>query len=168
MEKNWVLVGSVGKPHGVKGWIKINSYTEPTSNILHYQPWYLSTFEQEPDVVEIRQHKIQGSHLIVQFENCQTPEEARLLTNRKIYVERKQLSALAHQEYYWMDLEGLEVYTCENIYLGVVQTLIETGSNDVLIVQGEKKHLIPFLLDQVIKTIDLEQKKMVVDWDPHF
>lgn len=168
MEKNWVLVGSVGKPHGIKGWIKINSYTEPMSNILLYQPWYLSASEKAPHAIEVRQHQLQGQHLVVQFENCRAPEEAHLLTNYKIYVKRKQFSALAHQEYYWTDLEGLNVYTCENMYLGIVQTLFATGSNDVLIIQGEKRHLIPFLLDNTIKSIDLEQKKMVVDWDPDF
>ena len=58
MAKNWVLVGSVGRPHGIKGWIKINSYTEPLSNILIYQPWYLSASEKEPHAVEIQQHQI--------------------------------------------------------------------------------------------------------------
>ena len=168
MAKNWVLVGSVGKPHGIKGWIKINSYTEPLSNILLYLPWYLSASEKEPHAVEIRQHQIQNQRVVVQFADCQTPEEARLFTNRKIYVERKQLSALAHQEYYWNDLEGLEVYTCENVYLGMIQKLLETGSNDVLVVQGEKRYLIPYLLDNTIKSIDLAQKKMLVDWDPDF
>ncbi|MES2998246.1 MAG: ribosome maturation factor RimM [Pseudomonadota bacterium] len=169
MTKNWVLVGSIGKPHGIKGWVKINSYTEPPTNILLYQPWYLSAYEKEAfHPIEVQIHQIHDQRLVVKFENCQTPESARLLTNHKIYVERQKFSQLPHQEYYWTDLEGLKVYTCENIYLGVIQSLFPTGSNDVLIVEGEKKHLIPFLLDHTIKSIDLDQQIMIVDWDPNF
>ena len=168
MRNNWVLVGSIGKPYGVKGWVKINSYTEPLSNILLYQPWYLTATDKEPYTLEILHHQVHGQRLTVQFKNCQTPETARLLTNHKIYVARQQFSPLAHQEYYWTDLEGLKVYTCENIYLGIVQTLFATGSNDVLIIEGEKQFLIPFLLDNTIKSIDLEQETIIVDWDPDF
>lgn len=169
MQKNWVLVGSVGKPHGVKGWVKINSYTEPLSNILLYQPWYLAAHDKEVLCpIEIQQHQIHNQRLVVQFENCQTPESAQLFTNHKIYVDRKQFSPLATQEYYWTDLEGLKVYTCENVYLGIIQTIFATGSNDVLIIEGEKRVLIPFLLDRTIKSIDLEQQIMIVDWDLNF
>ena len=169
MRKNWVLVGSVGKPHGIKGWVKINSYTEPLTNIILYKPWYLKTLDKEERLlVKIAQHQIQNQRLVVQFENCQTPESARVFTNNQIYVERKQFFPLSSKEYYWADLEGLKVYTCEKIYLGVIQALIATGSNDVLVIEGEKRILIPFLLDHTIKSIDLDQQIMVVDWDPSF
>lgn len=168
MDKPWVLVGSVGKPYGVKGWIKINSYTEPLSNILHYRPWHLTTSDKGLSPVEIQQYRINDQQLLVQFKDCQTPENARLLTNHEIYVDRAQFFPLTNQEYYWTDLKGLKVYTCENIYLGVVQTLFATGSNDVLIIEAEKRYLIPFLLGNTIKSIDLEQERLIVDWDPDF
>ena len=168
MQKKWVLVGSIGRLHGVKGWVKINSYTEPLSNILLYQPWYLIAADKEPYTLEILYHQIHDQRLTVQFKNYPNPETARLLTNHKIHVDRQQFSPLAQQEYYWTDLEGLKVYTCENVYLGVVQTLLATGSNDVLIIEGKKRFLIPFLIDNTIKSIDLEQATMVVDWDPNF
>lgn len=168
MQKNWVLVGSIGKPYGIKGWVRINSYTEPSSNIFLYRPWYLSTVDQESYKLAIIQHQIHQRQLLVQFENCQSPETVRLLTNHKIYVKRQQLLPLGPQDYYWADLEGLKVYTCENIYLGTVQSLFATGSNDVLIVIGKKRILIPFLLEKTVKSIDLVQQSMIVDWDPNF
>ncbi|MDQ8039739.1 MAG: ribosome maturation factor RimM [Rickettsiella sp.] len=169
MQKNWVLVGSIGKAHGVKGWVKINSYTDPLSNILCYQPWYLTKHDKEVlSPIEIRQHQIHNQRLIVQFENCQTPESAQLLTKHKIYVQREQFLPLGAQEYYWTDLEGLKVYTLENVYLGIIQTIFATGSNDVFIIEGKKRVLIPFLPGHTIKSIDLEQQVMVVDWDPNF
>lgn len=170
VEKNWVLVGSIGRPHGIKGWVKINSYTEPLNNILNYQPWHLRAPNKEIHAhpIEIISHRVNDQHIVVQFENCETPESARLFTNYKIYVQRQKFPQLPYQTYYWTDLEGLSVYTCENTYLGVVQSLFSTGSNDVLIVKGEKRHLIPFLFEHTIKSIDLEQQVIIVDWDPHF
>lgn len=169
MRKHWLLVGSVGKPHGIKGWVKINSYTEPPSNILLYQPWYLKNSDKnEPSLIKVQQYQIQTQRIVVQFENYETPESTRPLTNQPIYIERKQLSPLSPQEYYWADLEGLKVYNCENTYLGIIQTLLTTGANDVLIIEGEKRILIPFLLNNTIKSIDLDQQVMIVDWDPNF
>jgi 16S rRNA processing protein RimM len=170
MRKNWLLVGSIGKPHGIKGWLKINSYTEPTTNILLYQPWHLTKSENNDSFhsIEIEDYQVYHQHLLVQFADCLTPEAARLLTHHKIYVERYKLAPLSETEYYWADLEGLKVYNDDNIYLGVVQTLLATGANDVLIVEGEKRYLIPFLLDNTIKSIDLEQQKMIVAWDANF
>ncbi len=170
MRKKWVLVGSIGKPYGIKGWVKVNSYTEPSSNILHYLPWYLLAPGKEHPLspIEIMDNRLHGQHLVVQLKSCKTPESACLFTNRMIYVERQKFSPLAEKEYYWADLEGLKVYTCEKIYLGIVQAIFATGANDVLVVIGDKRYLIPFLLDKTIKSIDIEHQTILVDWDPDF
>jgi 16S rRNA processing protein RimM len=173
MAKKWVLVGTIGKPYGVKGLVKINSYTEPVSNIIHYLPWYIEApgkeeQERSPSLIEVIDCHLHGQHLVAQLTNCKTPESACLYTNHKIYVDRQKFFPLAEEEYYWTDLEGLKVYTCENIYLGVVQAIFATGANDVLVIADQKRHLIPFLFDQTIKSIDLGHKTMIVDWDPEF
>ena len=171
MRKKWVLVGSIGKPYGVKGWVKVNSYTEPSSNILHYRPWYLLAPGKEHPLsspTEITGDRLCGQHLVVQLENCTTPESACFFTNHMIYVERQKFSLLAEKEYYWADLEGLKVYTCEKVYLGIIQAIFATGANDVLVVTDHKRYLIPFLLEKTIKSIDLEHQTMLVDWDPDF
>lgn len=168
MAKNWVLVGTIGKAYGIKGWVKINSYTEPTSNILTYHPWHLAAPHKEnsPFTMEIINYQSHHGRLTVQFAGCQTSESAALLTNHKIYVERQALSPLTEGEYYWVDLIGLKVYTRKKIYLGVIVDILATGSNDVLVVVDQNRYLIPFLLEQTIKSINLEQKTMLVDWDP--
>lgn len=166
-----VLVGTIGKPYGIKGWVKVNSYTEPVSNILDYQPWYLEAPRKSsfsPTLIEIIDSRLHGQQILMLFANCTTPESACLYTNYKIYVDRKRFFPLAEREYYWTDLEGLKVYTCENVYLGIIQTIFATGANDVLVIVDKKRHLIPFLLDQTIKSIDLENKIMIVDWDVAF
>ena len=171
MTKKKVLVGTIGKPYGVKGWVKINSYTEPVSNILDYQPWYLeapSKLSSPPILIEIIDNCLHGQQILALLANCITPESACLYTNYKIYVDREKFFPLAEQEYYWTDLEGLKVYTCENTYLGIIQAIFATGANDVLVITDKKRHLVPFLLDQTIKSINLENKTMIVDWDAEF
>lgn len=170
MVKRKVLVGTIGKPYGIKGWVKINSYTAPFSNILNYQPWYLAPNKpfHLSTLIEIIESRVHGQQILVRLENCTTPESACLYTNYKIYVEREKFPPLAIDQYYWTDLEGLKVYTCENVYLGIISALYATGANDILVVINKKKHLIPFLLDQTIKSVDLENKTMIVDWDAEF
>jgi 16S rRNA processing protein RimM len=172
MAKKKVLVGTIGKPYGLKGWVKINSYTEPVSNILDYRPWYLEAPRKSshPPIlpIEIIEQRAQGQQILARLSTCTTPESACLYTNYKIYVEREKFSALVEGQYYWTDLEGLKVYTCENIYLGIISAIYATGANDILVIVDKKRHLVPFLLDQTIKSIDLENKIMIVDWEAEF
>jgi 16S rRNA processing protein RimM len=172
--KKWVLVGSVGKPYGLKGGLKVNSYTEPFSNILAYQPWYLGNVSEVAETlspVVLVHHQIHDQRVIVQFEGYNSPESAQALTNQCIYVSREQLPSLDNQTYYWTDLIGLSVYDLAGEYLGTIKTLLETGANDVLVVENEqdkKRRLIPFLLEKTIKQVDTVHAKLIVDWDPHF
>lgn len=171
MAKKKVLVGTIGKPYGVKGWVKINSYTEPVGNIIDYRPWYLEAPNKSsspPILIEIIDCRLHGQQILALLANCTAPESACFYTNYKIYVDREKFFPLTAREYYWTDLEGLKVYTCKNIYLGVIQAVFATGANDVLVITDTKRHLIPFLLDQTIKSIDLENKTMIVDWDAEF
>ena len=78
------------------------------------------------------------------------------------------MKKLADDEYYWSDLVGLTVMSSEGQAYGVIERMLETGANDVMVVQGDRERLIPFAMDQVIKSIDLGEKKMVVDWDADF
>jgi 16S rRNA processing protein RimM len=170
-KKAKVLVGAIGKPYGVKGWIKINSYTEPVSNILDYLPWYLEVPSKPSSphiLIEIVSSRTHGQQILALLANCTTPESACFYTSYKIYVERERFFPLAEGEYYWADLEGLKVYTCENTYLGILSAIFATGANDVLVITGKKRYLVPFLLDQTIKSVDLESKTMIVDWDAEF
>ncbi len=70
--------------------------------------------------------------------------------------------------WYWMDLIGLQVVTTGGVVLGQVTGLVETGANDVLVVQGERERLVPFVIDQYVKRVDLDAGLIEVDWDPEF
>ena len=90
------------------------------------------------------------------------------MVGAEILVEREQFAGAEQGEYYWADLVGLEVRTADDRALGVVDSLLETGANDVLVVEGDRRYLVPFLMGSVIKEVDLEKRNITVDWDPDY
>lgn len=153
--------------YGVKGWVRVFSYTQPRDNIIHYQPWYLRRSDgwQAQHVAEGGGH---GKGVIARLEGCDNREQAAALMNCDIRVLRDQLPATAPGEYYWSDLQGLEVVTLDNEPLGKVDHMLETGANDVLVVRGERERLIPFVHDHVVKQVDLVAGVIRVDWDKDY
>lgn len=143
------------------------SYTEPRENILTYQPWYLRTGDdwQPCRLAEGRRH---GKGVVARLDGCEDRDQAAALMDREIRVAREQLPATAPGEYYWQDLIGLQVVTLAGDPLGRVDHLLETGANDVLVVAGEREHLIPFVMDRIVVDVDLEAGVMRVDWDKDF
>jgi 16S rRNA processing protein RimM len=109
-----------------------------------------------------------GKGVIARLADCENRDQARALMGCEIGIRRDQLPATAPGEYYWRDLQGLKVVTIEGEWLGMVDHLIETGANDVLVVKGERERLIPFVLDQVIVNVDLDKREIQVDWDKSF
>lgn len=167
-QKQYIIIGKLGKLHGIQGWLNLYSDTHPKNAILEYDPLYL---EQQPKIWEklnIDAIKPHGNHFLIHIKNLNTPEAAQAYTNKNIAILREQLPPLPADEYYWSDLCGLTVINQNNIILGVIDHLIATGKNDVMVVIGPKEHLIPFLRHQVILEIDLEAKIMRVDWDEDF
>lgn len=166
--ENQVAVGRFGSPYGVKGWIKIISYTDPIERILDYLPWYIVRGNTKFLLTAVK-GKIHGDNLIVQFKDCQDRDIAKTYTNLEIYIDREQLPPLSDDEYYWVDLIGLQVFNREEEKLGEVVHLFSTGSNDVLIVKDDtgKERYIPYL-QNVILNVDLAKKKLTVDWDATF
>jgi 16S rRNA processing protein RimM len=110
----------------------------------------------------------QSDKYIVFLEGYSDRTQIQALTNADIRVARDELPDLPQGNHYWSDLIGLSVWTKTGQNLGIIEDLMETGSNDVLIVQGERERLIPYLPDTVILSVDLLDQKMVVDWDPEF
>lgn len=169
-----IILGKIGSVYGVKGWLKIHSYTEDSEAILDYFPWSIKfgSKVQQVEVVDWRKH---NNGLIAKLANIDDRDQAQTLVNAEIVVDRTNLPDLPEGEFYWRDLIGMQVQTVDGYDLGTVTDLMETGSNDVLVVKanrtdafGKKERLIPYLEDQVIKSICLETKKINVDWDPGF
>ncbi|CAG7856783.1 hypothetical protein MCAMS1_01402 [biofilm metagenome] len=162
-----IQVGLISGVFGIKGWLKIASYTAPKDNILNYKPWLLKKGNEEK-TVKVIAGKLQGKGLIAQIDGINDRDQAQLLIGWAVYINHAQLPALKKGEYYWADLVGLEVENTDGIHFGKVESLIETGSNDILLVNGDKERAIPFLQGQTIQSIDLVAGKMIVDWDADF
>lgn len=165
-----VVVGKITSAYGIKGWVNIHSYTDPITNILKYQPWFLSGRKKGElgKTVRIVNGRAQGKHVVAQLEGCDDRNQAETYRGLEIAVDRDQLPEPQENEHYWIDLIGLEVVNLGGVKLGVVDSLMETGANDVLVVQGEKEHLIPFVEKEFIHDIDLENRKITVDWEADF
>ncbi|RVU31409.1 ribosome maturation factor RimM [Neptunomonas marina] len=170
---NIAVLGQLTSVYGVKGWLKVYSHTDPMENILSYSPWLLK-IEGQWKPVEVEASKKHGKGLIAKLAGVSDRDVARQFCGAEIAVDRSLLPQLEAGEYYWNQLEKLSVYTLNGELLGRVSHLIETGSNDVLVVRGNaesidrKERMIPYLPDQVIKEINLEAGTMRVDWDPEF
>ncbi len=167
MPEQHLLIGKISGVFGIKGWVKVFSYTEDRENILDYSPWVLQKGEQSK-AVNVITGRTQGKAIVACLEGINNRCDAELLTGWDVLINASQLPPTEQNEYYWSDLVGLKVETTTGINLGVVDHLIETGANDVLFVVGERERLIPFLQNQTIINVDLEAGVMVVEWDPEF
>lgn len=162
-----IVVGRIAGHYGVKGWVKVNSYTEPREKIFDYRPWYLE-HDGVARQIEIVGCRAQGKGLIVQFAGMADRETAADLIGMNILVERNALGETDEGQYYWHDLVGLRVVTVDGCDLGHVESLLATGANDVLVLRGERRRLIPFVVDEYVKRVDLTAATITVDWDPAF
>ncbi len=162
-----VLLGRIAGVFGVQGWVKIESFTEPRDNILRYHPWRVRRGGNETLVAK-PQGRAQGRGVVVHLPGTADRDAAAALVGAEIWIERDRLPKSRKGEWYWADLEGLEVSTVDGVRLGTVSHLVATGANDVLVVSGERERLIPFLPGSTVAEVDLAARTIRVDWDPDF
>lgn len=162
-----LTVGRIVGIHGVDGWVKLESWTEPRLRIFSYRPWRLTLAGSEFEVAAAQGHE-QGKGMVAKLPGCDDRDAAAKLIGATIQVPRSALPKPRRGEYYWSDLEGLAVVTVDGVDFGKVSHLFATGANDVLVVQGERERLIPFVTGQFVKEVDLKTGRITVDWDPEF
>ncbi len=160
-----IVVGKLGSPYGVRGWLHVKSFTSPADNLLNYSPWALSRGgnEWQPVVLEgCRAHK---SGFVAKFEGVDDRDAAATLTATLVGVARQSLPEAAADEFYWRDMEGCAVVDRTGAALGRVHGFLETGAHDVMVVQGAAgdETLVPFAARYVTE-VDLEARRIVVDW----
>ncbi|KPK40714.1 MAG: ribosome maturation factor RimM [Gammaproteobacteria bacterium SG8_47] len=165
-----VTLGRVVGVFGVRGWVKVKSYTEPKANILKYSPWYLRR-NGDVEVVELAGGQRHGGMVIAQFAGCDQREETARWVGAEIAVRRAQLPSLPAGQHYWSDLVGLQVETLDGVSLGTVDHMLETGANDVLVVrdsQAKTERLIPYVVGAIVMEVDLQRRLIRVDWPADF
>lgn len=181
-EVEHILLGEISGVLGVKGWVKVFSHTSPRVKITKYGTWLLNQSGAAQDhwsPVTVLQGREQGKNIVAQLEGVDTRDQAAALIGSTIAIQSNQLGDLSEGEYYWRDLVGLTVKTINDEELGVIDWLFNTGSNDVIVVSGkgvisnktgkeEPERMIPYVMGDVIVSIDLQQSLMIVDWDYDF
>ena len=168
-----VVLGQIGKVHGIKGWLNLNSFTVPPENILDYSHLTVE-IEDNLEILEIDQFRQKADGLIVHFSGYDTPEVARKLIGLKVVLSSNYLPELDDGDYYWHEIEGMEVLNQNGVNFGKIAHLMETGANDVLVVKpgkcsvDDRERLIPYLKGSVITNIDSMNRKITVDWEIDF
>lgn len=166
-KKDWIVIGRFGRPHGIKGLVTIISFTEPRDNILNYTNWHACIHDvMQP--LKLFEIGTTNKNILTKVEEYPEREDVARLTNVDIVIKRGQLATLEPGEYYWHQLIGMEVFNQEGSLLGLVKEILPTGANDVLVVMGEKRHLIPYLPGKFVKEINNSQRIINVDWDADF
>jgi len=163
----WVTLGRVSGVFGIKGWLKIRSYTEPQSNVLTFRAWTLRQKDADR-AVDLEEGLSRTGGIVAKLRGVDDPDSARSVVGADIVVLREQLPQLGVGEFYWADLEGCEVRTAAGVVLGNVDHVLATGANDVLVLRAEPEVLIPFIVGPVVKHVDLVARVIVVDWSPDY
>lgn len=167
MSPEQIRVGEITGVFGIKGELKLRSHTDPPLAIGRYRPWTLR-HRGVDTVLERPQVRAHGKGLLLSLPDSLDRTAAEAWIGAEVWVPRSALPQPADDEYYWVDLEGLEVSTLDGRELGRVSHLFSTGANDVLVVRGDRERLIPFVRPDVVVEIDLAGRRMRVDWDPDF
>ncbi|MHC9510039.1 ribosome maturation factor RimM [Kangiella sp. M94] len=161
-----LIVGKLNGASGIKGWVKVFSYTDPKENILNYSPWYLK-LDGQWQQVSIINGREQGKTVVAQLEGCNDRNTAESYRGVEIAIDESQLPQLDEGEYYWRDLIGLTVVNVAGDEMGTVEKMMETGANDVLVVKTASKEelLIPYVPEYSVMKVDLKSKQITVDWE---
>ena len=133
-----LLVGKINGLFGVQGWVKLFSHTQPRKNILSYQPWHIQ-IDGQWQTLDILKGREQGKTIVAQLRDINNREQAQSMIGIDLYIEKSQLPKLLEGEHYWEDLIGLEVINQQQVVLGKVSNLVDTGANNVLVVSGDKE-----------------------------
>jgi len=170
-DQKLITLGRVTGLYGVRGWVKVFSDTDPREGIADYSEWLLKR-QHGWQRIAVESGRKQGKSIVVKLAGVDDRDQAATLSGCEIAVTRDQFATTKPGEYYWIDLEGLKVVTTDGVELGIVDHLFETGANDVLVVReeesGARERLIPYVPGEVVTEVDLQERRMIVDWDPEF
>jgi len=163
-----ILVGRIHGAFGVRGEVKLESLTEPEGNLLRYQPWTLRDAQGRERTVAGARARPGGKGLIGTLPGVEDRDAAEALRGAELFVPRSALPPPRDGEFYWIDLEGLRVANLEGVDFGTVASVFSNGANDVLVVRGDRERMIPWLRPDYVRTLDFDDGRIVVDWDPDF
>ncbi|MCD6046339.1 MAG: rimM [Gammaproteobacteria bacterium] len=162
-----IIIGRFGSPFGVKGWIKVQSFSEPEENLLAYVNWY-SLEHNNWSLIKHDDHAKHGKGWIVHLVGYDSPEAVRFLAGTDIAIARSDFPPLAKDEFYINDIVGFSAINVQGVGLGKVMGFVDSGAHELLVIEGEKEYLIPLIKDRFLKAIDKTKQQITVDWDADF
>ena len=172
-----ITLGIISAVYGVKGWVKIHSYTSPVENILNYKRWMIHR-NDTIELVNIDQSRRHGKGLVAHIVDCNDRELAKRYCNSEIMVNADEMPDTSDDDIYWHQLEGLSVFFHDKagngVLLGTINYLMHTGANDVAVISpiegslDKRERLIPWLIGTVVLEVNSDKKFIRVDWDPEF
>jgi 16S rRNA processing protein RimM len=170
-----VVMGRIGAAYGLKGWVKLFSFTDPPENLLEHRKFYTAINNSEATLheIEIDQARAQGQGFVGHIKGCDEREQTRDYTGKELLLPKQELPSL-DEGYYWHQLEGLRVVNLAGEELGMVHHLLATGANDVLVVHSTAtsidigERLLPYVWGKVVLEVDLNLGVMKVDWEKDF
>jgi 16S rRNA processing protein RimM len=168
--EEFIPVGEIAGVFGIKGWMKVFSHTDPRKNILSYSPLYLS-LKGEWVEAKISKGRVQGKGIVIALENVTDPEQVLPLIGTVLAIKKEQLRPNGSDEFYWSELTGLTVINLDDVVLGQVDSLMETGGHDVLVVKDKEQktqRLIPFVLEDIVQKVDLDGGFIQVNWESDY
>ena len=156
-----IIIAKIQAHHGLNGWVKVYSYSETKEKLCDYSYFFIQSINSYIRL-DLEESKIDKS-LKFKFKNYDSREDIEKFINKDLYIDTGQLAKLNHNEFYWKDLIGLEVYLDTEQKVGMISDIIETGANDVLIITGNKKFLVPYIYGKSIKSVNLKERKIFID-----
>jgi 16S rRNA processing protein RimM len=159
-----VLLGTVSGAFGVKGWVKLMSYTDPREAILDYEDSEICV-DGRWRKLELIDGKRHGKTVIARLDGVDDRDAAEALRGSEIRILRGNLPDAGSERYYWADLLGMQVEHKDGRVLGTLDDMLETGANDVMVVRGEHERLVPFVMGQVVLEVRLADRTIRVDWE---
>ncbi len=187
MTEQLVTMGRIVAPYGIKGWIKIQPFTQQSQGLLDYPQWQVGQ-DGKWQLRSVEVAKVHGATVVAKLEGVGDREQAAALQGMRIAISRSDFPAPAINEFYWSDLVGLKVVNAAGVTLGSVTRVFETGANDVLVVEdkaagevanevvnevvnevtaSQRERLLPFIAT-VIRQVDIVGGTIIVDWDADF
>ena len=159
-----VVLGRIGAPFGVQGWVKVQSYTDPLEGITGYPVWELHRGVSLSRKA-VLDWKRAGPGVAVRLGGVETREAAQALTGAEVRVERADLPPTAPGEYYWHDLVGLDAYSLEGVPLGRVAGVLDMPAHPVLVLEGDRERLVPLVRER-LAAVDFDAGRLELDWHP--
>ena len=167
VEPRLIEVGRLGAAHGVRGWLRVQSFTDPPQRLFEWHRWRLQSEGGASREVKLSEARPQGNGWIAKLEGVDERDAASRLAGQMVLVEREELPPTQGREHYRSDLLGFEARNLEGAVLGVVDHFVDTPGNAVMVIKGARENLVP-VSSQHLGSVDKDARRVIVDWPEDF